>query len=191
MNNAIFGKTMENVRNHVKLLTKWEGRYGAEAMIAKPNFHSRSVFSKNLVAIEMRKLEVRFDKSIYVSMCILDISFKAKLLIQCWNGDNLKSKNKDALHQSTRIHFSYVASLWNGRLQICKVSNGFVYWVNWTQGNEGWGKTFSLQRNNWLLELYCHRIETRSRTRWVNPISIVNPDEKATSKLPKIVCIFY
>jgi len=35
-------------------------------MIAKPNFHSRSVFSENLVAIEMRKLGVMFNKSIYV-----------------------------------------------------------------------------------------------------------------------------
>ncbi|RLU24061.1 hypothetical protein DMN91_004270 [Ooceraea biroi] len=76
MNNAVFGKIMENVRNHVdvKLLTKWNGPYGAEAMIAKPNFHSRSVFSENLVTIEMRKLEVKFNKLIYVGMCILDIS---------------------------------------------------------------------------------------------------------------------
>ncbi|XP_070170843.1 uncharacterized protein [Polyergus mexicanus] len=76
MNNAVFGKTMENVRNHsnVRLVTRWDGRYGAEAMIAKPNFHSRSVFAEDLVAVELRKLEVKFNKPIYVGMCILDIS---------------------------------------------------------------------------------------------------------------------
>ncbi|XP_024888609.1 uncharacterized protein LOC112465332 [Temnothorax curvispinosus] len=55
MNNAVFGKIMENVRDHVdlRLVTRWDGRYGDEALIAKPNFHSRSVFSENLVAIEL------------------------------------------------------------------------------------------------------------------------------------------
>ncbi|XP_025161876.1 uncharacterized protein LOC112590207 [Harpegnathos saltator] len=74
MNNAVFGKTMENVRNHVdvKLLTKWDGRYSAEAMVAISNFHSRSIFSENLIAVELRN--VKFSKSIYVGMCILDIS---------------------------------------------------------------------------------------------------------------------
>ncbi|XP_071653374.1 uncharacterized protein [Temnothorax longispinosus] len=76
MNNAVFGKTMENVRDHVdvRLVTRWDGRYGAEALIAKPNFHSRSVFSENLVAIELRKLEVKFNKPVYVGMSILEIS---------------------------------------------------------------------------------------------------------------------
>ncbi|XP_071652904.1 uncharacterized protein [Temnothorax longispinosus] len=46
MNNAVFGKTMKN----------------------------RSVFSENLVAIKVRRLEVKFNKPVYVGMCILEIS---------------------------------------------------------------------------------------------------------------------
>jgi len=47
---------MENVRNHVdiKLVTKWNARYGAKAMIVKTNFHSRSVFVENLIAVQTR-----------------------------------------------------------------------------------------------------------------------------------------
>jgi len=62
-------------RINVHLVTKWEGRYGVEA---KPNFHSQIIFSKNLVALELRKLEVKFEKPMYVDICILDI-FKTYL----------------------------------------------------------------------------------------------------------------
>ena len=76
MNNAAYGETVENVRKHVniELVTKWEGRYGAEAPISKPNFHSRSIFSENLVAVELRKTEIFFKKAIYVGLSVLDIS---------------------------------------------------------------------------------------------------------------------
>jgi len=48
MNNAVFDKTMENVRNHVDVRRIG---MGDNRSIAKPNFHSRSVFSENLVEI--------------------------------------------------------------------------------------------------------------------------------------------
>ncbi|XP_077280127.1 uncharacterized protein LOC143907319 [Temnothorax americanus] len=35
---------------------------------------AKSVFSENLVAIELRRLEVKFNKPVYVGMCILEIS---------------------------------------------------------------------------------------------------------------------
>jgi len=40
MSNAVFGKTMENVCNHVdmRFVTQWDGRYDAETMIAKLKF---------------------------------------------------------------------------------------------------------------------------------------------------------
>ncbi|XP_037906157.1 uncharacterized protein LOC119648468 [Hermetia illucens] len=76
MNNAVFGKTMENVRKHsiVKLVTQWSGRYGAESLIAKPEFKASTVFNENLVAIELNKSEIYVNKPIYVGMCILDLA---------------------------------------------------------------------------------------------------------------------
>ncbi|XP_025833494.1 uncharacterized protein LOC112905741 [Agrilus planipennis] len=76
MNNAVFGKTMENIRKRsvVKLVSKWNGRYGAEALIAKPEFKAATIFNENLVAIELNKTEVYFNKPIYVGMSILDLA---------------------------------------------------------------------------------------------------------------------
>ena len=57
MNNSIFGKTMENVRNHrdIKLVTTNERRRN---LISKPKYHTSKYFSENLMAIEMRKTKV-------------------------------------------------------------------------------------------------------------------------------------
>ena len=75
MNNAVYGKTMENMRNRVdvRLVTRWDVRYGAEALIAKLNFYSRAIFSQHLTAIEIRKLKVYFDKPIHMGMSVLDV----------------------------------------------------------------------------------------------------------------------
>ncbi|KAJ8911700.1 hypothetical protein NQ315_017155 [Exocentrus adspersus] len=68
MNNAVFGKTMENIHKHrvVKLKNQWEGRYGASNYIASPNFHSRAIFNNNLVAIELNKSEICFNKALCI-----------------------------------------------------------------------------------------------------------------------------
>jgi len=42
-------------------------------MIAKSNFYNHS-FAENLIVVELRKLEVKFNKPIYIDMCILDVS---------------------------------------------------------------------------------------------------------------------
>ena len=52
MNNSVFGKTMENVRNHrdIKLVTADEKR---NKLVSEPNYHTTKHFSENLLAIEM------------------------------------------------------------------------------------------------------------------------------------------
>ena len=67
---------MENERKRVdvKLVNKWTGRYGADVLIAKPNFHSRSIFDENLVAIQLARTEISIRKPIYDGLSVLDIS---------------------------------------------------------------------------------------------------------------------
>ena len=61
MNNSVFGKTLENTRNHkdMKLVTNKE-KYSKYIM--KPNFKDGHSFSTNLFAVEMGKTEIKINK---------------------------------------------------------------------------------------------------------------------------------
>ena len=50
MNNAVFGKTMENVRKHrdIKFVTADKRR---NDLLSEPNYHTTKLFSENLLAI--------------------------------------------------------------------------------------------------------------------------------------------
>ena len=65
MNNSVFGKTMENIRNRVdiKLVTD---KNKAEKLAAKPNFNHCNIFSKDLIAIHMKKTELTFNKPVNI-----------------------------------------------------------------------------------------------------------------------------
>ena len=88
MNNSVFGKTMENIRNRVniKLITSEEKTL---KLIAKPSFDKRTIFSKNLIAVHLRKTKLFFNKPIYVGMSILDIS---KTLMYDFHYNYMKKK---------------------------------------------------------------------------------------------------
>lgn len=76
MNNAIFGKSMENVRNRVDLVLRssWEGRYGVRNLVSSPFFKRRTIFNENLVAVEMNRTKIVMDKPISIGLAVLDIS---------------------------------------------------------------------------------------------------------------------
>ena len=71
INNSVFGKTMENIRNRVNIKLV---NFKAEKLSDKPNFKHCNIFSENLVAIHTKKTELKFDKPIYLGMSISDIS---------------------------------------------------------------------------------------------------------------------
>ena len=73
MNNSVFGKTMENVRNRrdIRLVTSVTK---GEALNSKPNFKSATIFDENLIAVHMGRVKCKIDKPIYVGASILDLS---------------------------------------------------------------------------------------------------------------------
>ncbi|XP_071055058.1 uncharacterized protein [Onthophagus taurus] len=99
MNNAVFGKTMENVdkRVDVRLVTSWEDigkrtgrpKLGARSLIAKLNFKNIKIFTETFSAIQMEHLHVVYDKPLYVGFAVLEIS---KLLMYQFYYDFLKPK---------------------------------------------------------------------------------------------------
>ena len=54
MNNAVFGKTMENIRKHrdIKLVTIDKKR---SKLVSEPNYHTMNYISEDLSIIEMKK----------------------------------------------------------------------------------------------------------------------------------------
>ena len=88
MNNSVFGKTMEKVRNHrdIKLVTSDKRR---KRLVSETNYHSHKKFSEHLMAIEMKLTRVKMIKPIYLGMSILDIS---KMIVHEFWYDYIKQK---------------------------------------------------------------------------------------------------
>ena len=92
MNNSVFGKTMENIRNRVdvKLVNTKEK---LRKLVAKPNLKSPpKIFSENLVSVHMRKTSLLMNKPVYLGMCILDLS---KIIMFDFHYNYIKSKYAD------------------------------------------------------------------------------------------------
>ena len=69
MNNAVYGKTIENLRNRIdvklvsnkKIYLKWT---------CKPSYMSHKIFDNDLVLIQKNKVTLTLNKSTYTGICI-------------------------------------------------------------------------------------------------------------------------
>ena len=105
MNNSVFGKTMENIRNHkdMKLVTD-EKKYLKYVM--KPNFKDDFPFSKHLFAVEMGRTEIKMNKPVYLGEAILDLS-------------------KTLMYE---FHYDYTRPKYRSKVKLCYVdTDRFVY----------------------------------------------------------------
>ncbi|XP_033110636.1 uncharacterized protein LOC117111748 [Anneissia japonica] len=87
MNNSVFGKTMENVRNRqIVHLCKTSETRKITKLFSQPNYNSFVDINDDLVAIHMNKTRVKLNKPIYCGTAVLDLS---KLLMYEFYYDKL------------------------------------------------------------------------------------------------------
>ena len=111
MNNSVFGKTLEKIRNTVDIRLISTDKV-AQKLAAKPNYDCCAIFNENLIAVHMKKTKLFFNKPVYLGMSILDLSkslmydfhytynktkygYKAKLLLTDTDSLAYEIKTKD------------------------------------------------------------------------------------------------
>eukprot|EP01052_Picozoa_sp_SAG31_P017937 SAG31_NODE_1250_length_9118_cov_4.047344_6_plen_375_part_00 len=97
--NAIFGKSMENLRNRVDIhFVTAQERWGKHATkkpltlqrkLASPLYNGHIIYNEHLTAIKMKKKTITLNKPIYAGMAILDLS---KLHMFRFHYDYIKEK---------------------------------------------------------------------------------------------------
>ena len=107
MDNAVFGKTMENIRKHrdIKLVTSDKRR---SILVSESNYHTSKHISEDLMIIEMKKLKVTMNKLIYLGQVILDIS---KTLMYEFRYDYIKPIYEDKARQCYMDTDSFVINI--------------------------------------------------------------------------------
>ena len=91
MNNSIFGKTLENIRNRVDIrLISTD--IVAEKLAAKPNYDCCTIFDENIIAVHMKKTKLYFKKPVYLGMSIVYLS---KYLMYDFHYNYIKTKYGD------------------------------------------------------------------------------------------------
>ena len=73
MNNAVFGKTIKNVRNH-RNITRVTTERRRNHLVSEPKSHTTKFFTENLLVTEMRKIQILMNKPVYLGLSILDLS---------------------------------------------------------------------------------------------------------------------
>ena len=75
MNNSVFGKTMENLKNRIDVrLVRPHKTDRVRKLISSPLFARATVFSDTLAGIQMHKNKISLNRPVYTGMCILDLS---------------------------------------------------------------------------------------------------------------------
>ena len=90
MNNSVFGKTMENLRNRVdvKIVRAWENDK-IRKLTSSPSYDRFTIFGNDMAGIHMHKTKLVLNKPVYTGMTILENS---KILMYDFFYNRMKAK---------------------------------------------------------------------------------------------------
>ena len=91
MNDSVFGKTMENLRNRVDVRLVTDEKK-LDKLISKPTYVSGKIFNENLMVVHKIKEALTLNRLAYVGMCILDLS---KMLMYDFHYNYIRKKFGD------------------------------------------------------------------------------------------------
>ena len=92
MNNSVFGKTMENLRNRVdvKIVRNWDTDK-IRKLLSSPSFDRFTIFGNDMAGIHMHKTKLVLNKPVCTGMTILDNS---KILMYEFFYNHLKARDR-------------------------------------------------------------------------------------------------
>lgn len=126
LNNSVYGKCLQNQRKHrdVKLVTKWDGRYGAKNYIASHLFKSVNIFNEHFVAIELNKSSLMLNKPLFVGAAILEIS---KYMMYNFHYSEMKPRYGDNIKLIYHDTDSYIYSIFTNNFYADMVRDADLY----------------------------------------------------------------
>ena len=102
--NAVYGKTLENVRNRVNVYITNDEKQ-KRRLTTQPHYKHSTHFNENLAAVHMGKIEIQLNKPVYCGAAILDLS----------------------KHLMFNFHYEYAKKKWKGLKVLYTDTDSLIY----------------------------------------------------------------
>ena len=139
----MIGKTMKSVRKHrdIKLVTTEKRK---KYLMSEPYYHTTKFFTENLLAIEMKKVQILMNKPVYLGLSILKLN--KVIMYEFWS-DYVKPKYSEKAKLGYLDTDSFIVYIKTNDIYVSVVENRF------DTSNYGLERPLSKGKNEKLIEL--------------------------------------
>ena len=160
--NSLYGKTVQNDRKHrdIKLVT---AEYKRNKLASEPNYHSSKCISKHVLAMEMKKIEVKINKPIYLGQAVLDLS--KTLMFEFWY-DYLKPMYGDKIRLCYTDTDSFIMHIKTGDFYK-DISADVDKWFDTSNFNKNDNRPSEIGKNKKVLGKFKEELGGKIMTKFV------------------------